>query len=46
MQLRLKMAKFIVAKCIVQFNSQFNSQFNFQFNFSMYNITIIPVLLF
>ena len=42
MQLRLKMAKFIVAKCIVQFNSQFNSQFNF----SMYNITIIPVLLF
>ena len=38
MQLRLKIAKFIVAKCIVQFN--------FQFNFSMYNITIIPVLLF
>lgn len=42
MKLCLKMAKFIVAKCIVQFNSQFN----FQFNFSMYNITIIPVLLF
>ena len=42
MKLRLKMAKFIVAKCIVQFNFQFNSHFNF----SMYNITIIPVLLF
>lgn len=38
MKLRLKMDKFIVAKCILQFN--------FQFNFSMYNITIILVLLF
>ena len=46
MKLRLKMAKFIVAKCIVQFNFQVNFQFNFQFNFSMYNNAIIPVLLF
>ena len=38
MKLRQKMAKFIVAKCIVQYNSQFN--------FSMYNNAIIPVLLF